>query len=75
MELSLAGLLGAMIGSLIGAINSVAIIAYAQGRLRTRVPGEGDPHAHMAVIRRGILAANVLLCAAIGYWFGTTLGG
>ena len=36
MELSLAGLLGAMVGSLIGAVNSVAIIAYADGWLRMR---------------------------------------
>ena len=80
MDLSLAGLLGAMAGSLIGAINSVAIIAYADGWLRARQALSTDADRvqvedRAAIMRRGILGLNVLLCAAIGYWFGTTLGG
>jgi hypothetical protein len=80
MELSLAGLLGAMIGSLLGAINSVAIIGYAQGWLAGRQPVSTDAdraqfEERAAVMRRSILAVNILLCAGIGYWFGKTLGG
>ena len=80
MELSLAGLLGAMAGSLIGAINSVAIIAYADGWLRAHHAISTDTERQQvedraAIMRRSVLALNVLLCAAIGYWFGTTLGG
>jgi hypothetical protein len=73
MDLSLAGLLGAMAGSLIGTINSVAIIAYADGWLRARQVPQTRESA--ALMRRSVLAANVAVCAAIGYWFGTTLGG
>jgi hypothetical protein len=73
MELSLAGVLGAMVGSAVGAINSVAIIAYANGWMRRHQVAQTEDSA--AVVRRGILGANVLLCAGIGYWFGTTLGG
>ena len=80
MELSLAGVLGAMAGSAVGAINSVAIIAYADGWLRGRHAMQTDAERssfeeRSAVMRRSILGANIVLCAAIGYWFGTTLGG
>jgi hypothetical protein len=73
MELSLAGLLGAMAGSLLGAINAVAIIGYANSWMHERQLAQGEENA--ALVRRGILAANIVICAAIGYWFGKSLGG
>jgi hypothetical protein len=73
MELSLAGLLGAMAGSLIGAINAVAIIGYANSWMSERQVAASEENS--ALMRRSILAANIVICAAIGYWFGTTLGG
>jgi hypothetical protein len=80
MELSLGGLIGAMIGSALGAVNSIAIIAYANGWLRARLAISNDAEQarfeeRAALMRRGILAANIVLCASIGYWFGMTLGG
>jgi hypothetical protein len=80
MELSLSGLIGAMIGSAAGAVNSVAIIAYANGWLRARhvVSTEAEQarfEERAALMRRSILVLNILLCVSIGYWFGTTLGG
>jgi hypothetical protein len=41
MELSLAGLLGAMAGSLLGAINAVAIIGYANSWMHERQLAQG----------------------------------
>jgi hypothetical protein len=73
MELSLAGLLGAMAGSALGAINAVAIIGYANSWMHERQVAQTQESA--ALVRRSILAANIVVCAAIGYWFGTTLGG
>jgi len=73
MELSLAGLLGAMAGSVLGAINAVAIIGYANSWMHERQVAQGEENA--ALVRRSILGANVLICAAIGYWFGTTVAG
>jgi hypothetical protein len=73
MELSLAGLLGAMAGSLLGAINAVAIIGYANGWMQERQIARGEENA--ALVRRSILAANIVICAAIGYWFGTRVAG
>ena len=29
----------------------------------------------IALLRRGILAADMLLCAGLGYWIGLTIGG
>jgi hypothetical protein len=71
MDLSLAGLLGAMVGSLLGATNAVAIIGYANSWLHERQVAQSEENA--ALVRRGILAGSIAGCAAIGYWFGTTL--
>ena len=73
MELSLAGLFGAMAGSLLGAINAVAIIGYANGWMQERQIVQSEENT--ALVRRSILAANIVICAAIGYWFDTTLAG
>jgi TRAP-type C4-dicarboxylate transport system permease large subunit len=80
MDLSLSGLIGAMIGALLGAINSVAIIAYADGWLRSRnMVQTAEERAafeeRVTVMRRSILALNIAICAGIGYWFGKTVGG
>jgi hypothetical protein len=80
MELSLAGLIGAMIGTAVGAMNSVAIVVYAEGWMRARntIQGAEERAAfaeRVAVMRRVILAADILICGSVGYWFGRTLGG
>jgi hypothetical protein len=65
--------LGAMVGSLIGAINAVALIGYANSWMHERHVAQNEENA--ALVRRSILGANIVICAAIGYWFGTTLAG
>jgi hypothetical protein len=80
MELSAAGLIGAMIGTAVGALNYVAIVSYAEGWLRARntLQAAEDRAAfeqRVSVMRRFILGADVLICATVGYWFGKTMGG
>jgi hypothetical protein len=80
MELSLSGLIGAMVGSAVGALNYVAIVAYAEGWLRARHTVESAEERaafeeRVSVMRRSILGADILICAAVGYWFGKTIGG
>ncbi len=80
MELSLAGLIGAMIGTALGAMNYVAIVAYAESFLRARSTLQSPEQRaafeqRLSVMRRAILGADILICAGIGYWFGKAMGG
>ena len=80
MELSAAGLIGAMVGAAVGAMNYAAIVIYAEGWLRGRNVAESAEdraafEERVSVMRRVILGADILICAAVGYWFGKTIGG
>jgi hypothetical protein len=78
MELSLAGLIGAVLGTIVSAAIYGPLIDAVEGVLRKRRTATDDraTFAHeIALLRRGILAADMLLCAGIGYWIGLTIGG
>ena len=79
MELPLAGLIGAMIGTVLGAINYVVIVGFVVGRLRALDTSQtADERAafeeKISVMRRLILGLDIAVFAAIGYWFGNTVG-
>ncbi len=74
MELTLGGLLGAMIGAIFGGANYAMLIGYLDGLLRSMqgTEAERDEFAsNVSVMRRAILGFDVLICAGIGYWLGT----
>jgi hypothetical protein len=78
MELSLAGLIGAVLGTAVSALLYGPLIGAIEGWLRKRrtTVDEGATFAQeMALLRRGILAADMLLCAGLGYWIGLTIAG
>ena len=78
MELSLAGLIGAVVGTIVSAALYGPLIDAVEGALRKgRAPTEDRATfaQEIAVLRRGILAAVMLLCAGVGYWIGLTVGG
>jgi ABC-type spermidine/putrescine transport system permease subunit II len=80
MDLSLPGLLGAMLGSVIGAINYAVIMRIVEPRLRaldkSQTRAERDEfEGKIALMRRIILTIEVVVLAAIGYWLGRTFGG
>jgi hypothetical protein len=58
MELSLAGLIGAVVGTMVSAVFYGPLVDAVERALR-----------------RGILAADMLLCAGLGYWVGLKFGG
>jgi len=77
MELSLGGLIGAMAGAALGAVNYVIIVPMVDQKLRaaqTPVSGE-DLESRITAARRSVLAFNMLVFVAAGYWAGTALGG
>jgi hypothetical protein len=78
MELSLAGLIGAVLGTIVSAVIYGRLIDAVEGVLRKRRAVTDDQTTfaqEIALLRRGILAADMLLCAGIGYWIGLTIGG
>jgi hypothetical protein len=78
MELSLAGLIGAVLGTIVSAAIYGPLIDAIEGVLRKRRTVTDDRATfaqEIALLRRGILAADMLLCAGIGYWIGLTIGG
>jgi hypothetical protein len=78
MELSLAGLIGAVLGTIVSAVIYGRLIDAVEGVLRKRRAVTDDQATfaqEIALLRRGILAADMLLCAGIGYWIGLTIGG
>jgi hypothetical protein len=78
MELSLAGLIGAVLGTIVSAAFYGPLIDLVEGGLRKRrtVTDNRETFAQeIALLRRGILAADMLLCAGIGYWIGRMIGG
>jgi hypothetical protein len=78
MDISLAGLTGAVLGTIASAaIYGPLIDAIERGLRKRRVATEDRATfgQELALLRRGILAADMLLCAGIGYWIGLTIGG
>jgi hypothetical protein len=78
MDLSLAGLFGAVAGTAVSAVLYGPLIAAIEGGLRRRRTATDDAATfaqEMALLRRGVLAADMLLCAGLGYWIGLTVGG
>jgi hypothetical protein len=78
MELSLAGLIGAVLGTILSAALYGPLIDAIEGAVR-KGRAQTDDRAtfaqEIALLRRGILAAVMLLCAGLGYWIGLMIGG
>ncbi len=75
MGISLAGLIGAVAGTLVAAINYYLFVAIldrgARERELTQSPGERDSYDRkMSVVRRLVLTADLVVFAGAGYWFG-----
>jgi hypothetical protein len=78
MELSLAGLIGAVAGTAVSAVIYGPLIGAIEGALRKRRAADESPATfaqEMALLRRGILATDMLTFAGLGYWIGLRIAG
>ena len=78
MDISLAGLIGAAVGTAVSAAIYGRLIERIETALRKRRRAEDDRGTfaqEIALLRRGVLAADMLLCAGLGYWIGQKIGG
>ena len=80
MELSLAGLIGAVIGTVLGVANYAVIVSFVEGRLRALDTSQTAAEwaafeEKISVMRRLVLGLDIVVFAGVGYWFGKTVGG
>ena len=79
MELSLGGLIGAAIGTALGAVSFAFLAPMIDGRLRAAMPdtpeARADLERRISTARRSLLAFEMLVFVGAGYWAGTALGG
>jgi hypothetical protein len=80
MDISLAGLIGAFIGTLIAAVNYHVFISVLERKLHERAqlqtPEERDRFdRRMSLVRRVVLTVDLFLFAAVGYWLGQMVEG
>ena len=80
MDLSPSGLLGAMLGTIVGVLNYVVFLRVLVPRLRALDKSQSREEREeferkLSLMRRIILAADVVLFAAVGYYAGRFIGG
>jgi hypothetical protein len=79
MDISLAGLLGAALGTILAAMIYGPMVRAMEHRMSDPSRPVSEDRTTMAqeiaLMRRGLFAADLLLCAGIGYWIGQTLAG
>ena len=79
MELSPAALIGAVVGTVIGVVNYAAVVVFVEARLRkldrSQTSAEREEFERkLSLLRRLVLAIDIVVFAALGYWFGRTVG-
>jgi hypothetical protein len=80
MELSLPGLLGAFVGTVLGVINYAVIVGFVESRLRALDKSETAAEREeferkISIMRRTILGLDIFVFVGVGYVVGKTLGG
>jgi hypothetical protein len=79
MDISLAGLLGAVLGTILAAVIYGPLVTAMERRLHNPSQSQAQDRAtfaqEIALLRRSVLAADLSLCAGIGYWIGQRLAG
>jgi hypothetical protein len=81
IDISFSGLIGAFIGTAIAAFAYAPLVSSIERHLRTRAAGEGAAeHVHhgvmqqeISLLRRGLLAADIIVFAGLGYWLAAAL--
>ena len=87
MDLSLAGLLGAFIGTAVAAIAYAPLVSSLERFIPRSAPGESSGEAgrtlseqdgcrqEISLFRRAVLAADIAVFAGFGFWLAATLAG
>ena len=80
IDLSLAGFLGAIAGTVVAAVAYAPLVVFLERRFRSRDPSQSADERAMFeqevfLLRRVVLAADIIVFAGLGYWLGQLIGG
>ena len=80
IDLSLAGLLGAIAGTVVAAVAYTPLAVLFEQRFRSRDPSQSAEERAMLdqevfLLRRVVLAVDIIVFAGLGYWLGHLIGG
>jgi hypothetical protein len=80
MDYSLAGLIGAVVGIVLGVINYVVTLGFVVRRLRALDTSQTDVERaeferKLSLLRQLVLALDIIVFGSVGYWVGKTIGG
>ncbi len=75
IDISLAGLIGAIVGTVIAALVYGTVVDAVEQWLTTHRPPEARAGEEIDLLRRGVLAVDIVLFAGLGYWVGQEIGG
>jgi hypothetical protein len=75
LDISMAGLIGAIVGTFIAGVNYHLFIGVLEQSLRDRTQQQtaeerDSTDAKMSLIRRIVLTVDLFVFAALGYWIG-----
>jgi hypothetical protein len=80
IDLSLAGLLGAVVGIVVAAFAYAPLVRLVERGFRGRQPAETEAQrqtlaVELSLLRRAVLAVDIIIFAGIGYWLGQMIAG
>jgi hypothetical protein len=80
LDISLGGLIGAIVGTVIAGVNYHLFISVLERAMReqaqTQTAEERDAmDTRLSLVRRIVLTADLFVFAALGYWIGHTAWG
>jgi hypothetical protein len=75
IDISLAGLLGATVGIVVAAAVYGTIVDAVERWLAARREPHERSGEEIALLRRGVLAFDILVFAGLGYWIGYRISG
>ena len=80
IDLSLAGLLGAIVGIVVAAFAYGPLVAFIERGFRPHDASASTEEREAfeqerSLLRRAVLAVDILVLSGIGYWLGATIAG
>jgi hypothetical protein len=80
IDLSLGGLIGAVVGTIVAGVNYAMVIGFVEKSLRTHDRSETPEErttfeSKLGIMRRTVLGLDLLLFGGLGYWIGDAISG
>jgi hypothetical protein len=74
LNISFAGLMGAVVGTFIAAIAYAPLALLVERRMRSASPRRPATDSEIPIVLRMVLAADIFVFGGLGYWLGAMIG-